>query len=105
MRTSEPIRSICIASLLLVPVCLTPPARAYSVLTHKTVIDWSWADSIEPLLLNRYPDTTARQLEEARAYAYGGALIPDMGYFPFGSRFFSDLIHYVRGGDFTLALL
>ena len=28
-----------------------------------------------------------------------------MGYYPFGSKFFSDLVHYVRSGDFVLALL
>jgi hypothetical protein len=28
-----------------------------------------------------------------------------MGYYPFGSKFFSDLVHYTRSGDFVLALL
>jgi hypothetical protein len=28
-----------------------------------------------------------------------------MGYYPHGSLFFSDLTHYVRSGDFVLALL
>jgi hypothetical protein len=29
----------------------------------------------------------------------------DMGYYPFGSHFFTDLAHYVRSGDFVQALL
>jgi hypothetical protein len=28
-----------------------------------------------------------------------------MGYYPFGSKFFSDLVHYTRSGDFVLNLL
>jgi Zinc dependent phospholipase C len=45
------------------------------------------------------------QLKEAHGYAYGGAIIQDMGYYPHGSKFFSDLTHYVRSGDFVVALL
>ena len=78
---------------------------AYSVLTHEAVIDNAWNDGIKPLLVARYPGTTATELETARAYAYAGSIIQDMGYYPFGSRLFSDLTHYVRSGDFVLALL
>ena len=28
-----------------------------------------------------------------------------MGYYPFGSKFFSDLVHYVRSGDFVVNLI
>lgn len=77
----------------------------YSVLTHEAIIDALWKEAIEPLLLNRFPSATPRELLEAHAYAYGGAIIQDMGYYPFGSRFFSDLTHYVRTGDFVLALI
>src|ERR1035441_4856670 len=28
-----------------------------------------------------------------------------MGYYPFGSKYFSDLVHYVRSGDFVEALV
>jgi len=77
----------------------------YSVLTHEAIIDSTWDDSIKPMLLNRFPRATAEQLREAHAYAYGGAIIQDMGYYPFGSKFFTDLAHYVRSGDFIEALL
>lgn len=78
---------------------------AYSVLTHEAIIDSAWVDSIRPALLQRFPDTTREQLKEAHAYAYGGAIIQDMGYYPHGSKLVSDLTHYVRSGDFVAALL
>ena len=80
------------------------PARAYSVLTHEQLIDLTWQQSIVPLLLSRYPGLTPAQLEEARSYAYGGCVIQDIGYYPFGDPFFSDLTHYVRTGDFVVNL-
>jgi len=79
-------------------------ARAYSLLTHEQLIDLTWNDSIVPLLLSRYPTLTPAQLEEARAYAYGGCVIQDIGYYPFGDAMFSDLTHYVRSGDFVVNL-
>jgi Zinc dependent phospholipase C len=88
---------------LLIMSCADSPG--YSVLTHEEIIDAVWNDCIEPLLLNRFPFATPQQLREAHAYAYGGAIIQDLGYYPFGSRFFSDLTHYVRTGDFVLALI
>ena len=78
---------------------------AYSVLTHEAIIDAAWKDSIEPLLLSRFPNATPEELLQAHAYVYGGAIIQDLGYYPFGNRFFSDLTHYVRSGDFVLALI
>jgi hypothetical protein len=80
------------------------PARAYSLLTHEQLIDLTWKDSIVPLLLSRYPMLTAAQLEHARAYAYGGCVIQDIGYYPFGDASFSNLTHYVRSGDFVVNL-
>ena len=80
-------------------------AAAYAVLAHEAIIDSAWDTSMRPLLLKRFPDATAEQLKEAHGYAYGGAIIQDMGYYPHGSFFFSDLTHYVRSGDFVLALL
>jgi hypothetical protein len=80
------------------------PAHAYSVLTHEQLIDLTWDSSIVPLLKSRYPDLTPAQLEQARAYAYGGCVIQDIGYYPFGDQLFSDLTHYVRTGDFVVAL-
>lgn len=84
---------------------ITIPCSAYSVLTHEAIIDASWEKSILPLLKLKYPNSTEEQLQEAHAYAYGGAIIQDLGYYPFGSKFFSDLVHYVRSGDFVNALL
>lgn len=79
-------------------------ASAYSLLTHEELIDLTWDDSIVPLLLSRYPNLTPAQLNEARAYAYGGCVIQDMGYYPFGDKSFSNLAHYVRSGDFVVNL-
>lgn len=78
---------------------------AYSVLSHEAIIDSAWDANIRPLLLKRFPGATKEQLKEAHGYAYGGAIIQDMGYYPHGSFFFSDLTHYVRSGDFVLALI
>ena len=86
--------------LFCVPNCV-----GYSILTHEAIIDAAWEDSIEPLLLKRFPNATSEDLLKAHAYAYGGAIIQDLGYYPFGNRFFSDLIHYARSGDFVQALI
>jgi len=83
---------------------LSRQANAYSLLTHEQLIDLTWKDSIVPLLLSRYPTLTAEQLEHARAYAYGGCVIQDIGYYPFGDASFSNLTHYVRSGDFVVNL-
>src|SRR6202046_1405804 len=77
---------------------------AYSLLTHEQLIDLTWKNSIEPLLLSRYPTLTPAELEHARAYAYGGCVIQDIGYYPFGDAEFSNLTHYVRTGDFVVSL-
>jgi len=79
-------------------------ADAYSLLTHEQLVDLAWQDSIVPLLLSRYPGLTPAQLEEARAYAYGGCVIQDIGYFPYGDMIYSNLTHYVRAGDFIVNL-
>jgi hypothetical protein len=78
---------------------------AYSVLTHEEVVDLLWKDDITPLLNKRFPGSTPDDLKKAHAFAYGGSLIQDMGYYPFGSKYFSDLTHYVRSGDFIVNLL
>ena len=94
---------IAIAVILLIGGASLSPA--YSVLTHEAVIDLTWDGEIKPLLLKRFPGASAEALRKAHAHAYGGAIIQDMGYYPFGSRFFSDLVHYVRSGDFVAALI
>ena len=78
---------------------------AYSVLSHEAIIDAAWDANIKPLLLKRFPDATPEELVEAHGYAYGGSIIQDMGYYPHGSHFLSDLTHYVRSGDFVLMLI
>jgi hypothetical protein len=81
------------------------PAHAYSVLTHEEVVDLAWQDQIRPMLLQRFPQATPDELRQAHGYAYGGSLVQDMGYYPRGNKYFSDLLHYVRTGDFVAALI
>jgi hypothetical protein len=100
---SSRLRTI-LALLLLLVLPWHRRAEAYSLLTHEQLIDLAWQDSIVPLLLSRYPDLTPAQLEEARAYAYGGCVIQDIGYYPFGDMMYSNLTHYVRAGDFVVSL-
>src|SRR5580765_1298214 len=92
------------ALLVLVLVCSTG-SLAYSVLTHEQIVDLVWTDYLSPLILQRFPALTEDQLKQAHGYAYGGAVIQDLGYYPFGSREFSNLVHYVRSGDFVRELL
>jgi hypothetical protein len=89
------------ASLLLYP----RPAVAYSVLAHEAVVDSMWDDVVAGLLRQRFPGVSPAELEKARAFAYGGSLIQDLGYYPLGSHLFTNLTHYVRSGDFVEALI
>jgi len=100
-------RMPCVRALALLFVFLwfSVSSPAYSVLTHEEIIDLVWTSQLRPLLLQRFPDLSEAQLTEAHAYAYGGAVIQDLGYYPFGSKEFSDLVHYVRSGDFVRELL
>jgi len=91
--------------VLLILLGVARPSTAYSVLTHEQIVDLLWKDQIQPLLLQRFPEATEEDLRKAHAYAYGGCVVQDMGYYPFGSKFFSDLVHYVRSGDFVVALI
>lgn len=84
---------------------LTQLSGAYSVLTHEQIVDLVWLDRIQPMVKEKYPGLTDEQLKEAHGYAYGGSLMQDMGYYPFGNKFLSDLTHYVRTGDFVICLL
>jgi len=98
MRTLFTIALVACASL----IC--PYAQAYSVLTHEQVVDLAWEDRIQPMLREKFPQATADDLRSAHAFAYGGSLVQDMGYYPFGKKYFSDLLHYVRTGDFVEVL-
>ena len=93
------------ALLLFFQLLLPPSSHAYAVLAHQALIDTVWETHLKPLLLAKYPNATEQELSAAQAYAYGGSIIQDMGYYPHGSHFFSDLAHYVRSGDFVLAML
>ena len=77
----------------------------YSVLSHEALIDAAWETGIRPVLVKRFPNATPDELRKAHGFAYGGAIIQDLGYYPHGSHFFSDLVHYVRSGDFIQALI
>lgn len=93
------------AFLLIVLLAFSPVGAAYSVLTHEEIVDLVWKQQMVPLLKARYPQTTDEELVKAHAYAYGGSVIQDIGYYPFGNEFFSDLTHYVRSGDFVAYLI
>src|SRR6202049_1086967 len=94
-----------VAALLVLVLMCSSSSLAYSVLTHEEIVDLMWTDEIRPILLTRFPALTEVQLTEAHGYAYGGAVIQDLGYYPFGSVEFSNLVHYVRSGDFVRELL
>jgi hypothetical protein len=97
--------SVRTVALLLVVLMCSGGSSAYSVLTHEEIVDLLWTNEIRPLLLKRYPGLSEDHLKEAHAYAYGGAVIQDLGYYPFGSKEFSNLVHYLRSGDFVCEML
>jgi len=99
------LRKLLLTLVILLALPATPTAHAYSVETHEQLIDLTWKAHIVPLLQARFPNITPAQLREAHAYAYGGSVIQDIGYYPFGDPLFSELTHYVRSGDFIDSLL
>ncbi len=86
-------------------LALARPSVAYSVLSHEAIIDALWDTGLRQALLQRFPTATPAQLKEAHSFAYGGAILQDMGYYPHGNGYFSDLTHYARTGDFIQALI
>jgi hypothetical protein len=105
IRRSWRLCCIRVLALLLIMLMSCSLSSAYSVLTHEEIVDLLWTDEIRPILLKRFPTLTEDQLKEAHAYAYGGTVIQDLGYYPFGSVEFSNLVHYVRSGDFVRELM
>jgi len=103
MRLS--IRGSIIGLAVALVLAMASPLSAYSVLSHEATIDVTWDKVLEPLLKQRFPRASADDLLQARSFAYGGSVIQDLGYYPFGNKFFSNLVHYVRSGDFVEALL
>ncbi len=91
--------------MLLGALALARPASAYSVLAHESLVDAVWEQTIAPLLKARFGAADADTIKSARAFAYGGSVMPDMGYYPFGSHFFTNLLHYTRSGDFVEMLV
>lgn len=103
---SRLLRSLAAILVLILIITFSPiNTFGYSVLTHEAIIDMAWEKYLTPLLLKRFPGLLEEQLKEAHAYAYGGCIIQDMGYYPFSNKFFSDLLHYVRSGDFVETLI
>ena len=96
-----PLFCLFVAALLLVP----RPVTAYSVLAHEAMVDSAWDDVIAPMLRARFRGADAATITNARAFAYGGSVIQDLGYYPFGSHFFTNLVHYTRSGDFVEAMI
>jgi hypothetical protein len=94
-----------LATLLCFTAALSLPLSGYSVLSHEELIDMAWDSDIRPVLLTRFPSATADDLKQAHAYAYGGSVIQDLGYYPFGSHEFTNLLHYVRTGDFVAGMI
>ena len=92
-------------AIVLAPVCIVQTCAAYSVLTHEEIVDLAWKDNLLPMLKKRFPAATDDDLKKAHGFAYGGSLVQDMGYYPFGNKYFSDLTHYVRSGDFIVNLI
>jgi Zinc dependent phospholipase C len=99
------VRAGVVAAIVATGLLAPARAEAYSVLAHEANIDALWDSTIAPMLKVRFPEASREQILEARGYAYGGCVIQDLGYYPFGSRFFSNLLHYVRTGDFIMALI
>ena len=102
MRVLKPVRLLLI---FLVVLCSARRSGAFSVLAHEAIVDAEWEKYLKPALLAKYPASTPDELKKAHAYAYGGCLMPDMGYMPFGNHYFTDLVHYVRTGDFVSELI
>ena len=100
-----PARNLLRFAVLFALLVTSQSSSAYSVLTHEQIVDLLWKAQIRPMLVTRFPNATDGQIHEAHAYAYGGALIQDIGYYPFGNHLFSDLVHYVRSGDFVSNML
>ena len=98
----HPFRALLSVTLI---AMLSQLSGAYSVLTHEQIVDLVWKDHLLPMIEGRYPGLTPDQIREAHAYAYGGSLIQDMGYYPFGNKYFSNLTHYVRSGDFVACMI
>jgi len=103
--STRPLITLFVPAIVLALLSAPVSVNAYSVLAHESAIDVAWDGELRPLLLQRFPGTTPEALERARSFAYGGSVIQDLGYYPFGNKFFSNLLHYARTGDFVESLI
>jgi Zinc dependent phospholipase C len=94
-----------VACVVILMLAVPERGQAYSVMSHQAIIDAAWESDIKPAIRQRFPNATEDEINRGQAYAYGGSIIQDLGYYPYGNRFFSDLTHYVRSADFIFALL
>ncbi|MVN90179.1 hypothetical protein GO816_03480 [Mucilaginibacter sp. HME9299] len=101
LKLKYKIRAIAVAACILLPF----GGQCFSILAHEAIIDAEWDRTLKPVLLKRYPQSTLDELIKAHSFAYGGSLVADMGYMPGGNSYFTDLLHYVRSGDFIINLL
>lgn len=95
----------CLWAVIIFLFCLPSPVKAFSILAHEAIIDAEWDRTLKPMLLRKYPTATLDDLIKAHGYSYGGSLVADIGYIPGGDAYFTDLLHYVRSGDFIINLL
>ena len=103
--STRPLITLFVPAIVLALLSAPVSVNAYSVLAHESAIDVAWDGELRPLLLQRFPGTTPEALERSRSFAYGGSVIQDLGYYPFGNKFFSNLLHYARTGDFVESLI
>jgi len=73
------VRTSIVAGAILAAAVSAAPASAYSVLAHEANVDALWEPAIRPLLERRFPRATREEIRDARAYAYGGSVIQDLG--------------------------
>src|SRR5213075_2084883 len=97
--------ALALVSVLALLLINPEKTEAYSATSHQAIIDIEWAPNIRPAIRKRFPNASEEEIDRGQAYAYGGAIIQDLGYYPYGSPFFSDLTHYIRSGDFIRAML
>jgi len=88
-------RTVARVAALLVVLMQGATLNGYSVLAHEAIVDALWDIKLKAILLRQYPNATPDQLKRAHGYAYGGAIIQDLGYYPRG----------MRTGDFIMALV
>jgi len=105
MHQQSVVRGFILALFFLIMLAFPADLQAYSVFAHETLVDAAWESSILPLLRRRFPDAAPEDILNAHAFAYGGSILQDLGYYPHGSHEYSDLVHYVRSGDFIVALI